>query len=355
MYLSIVSVTALLCLSAVSASPTKHADFHHELGKHLDTADTTNTAAMTTLFNAYVTKHELTFKDDQERLKALQVFAEKAGKIKRHRVEHGIGMHQYTLGLTHLSHLSYEEFKATRLGHVKRGGRAGASAARKRRAAAPASVDFSTLGYTTPPKDQGICGCCWTFAAAGGIEGAYFKKTGKLIPFSKQQLVECVPGFTGCDGGAAAAGIDYIQTMSRGLATEAAYPYTSQNGNFGSCRASSTPQTAMLPNFVDLPSGDDATLMSALAANGPIPTTIAVGEPFMSYVSGIINSVTACEDSVNHAVLLVGYGTDSATGQTYWKVKNSWGATWGEAGYFRLNRGVPNSCGISTEPLVVTM
>jgi len=344
---------AAALIVTIYASPTHHGDFHHELGTHLDTADVSSMTELTTLFNAYVTKHQITFKDDNERAKAFSVFSENAGKIKRHRVEHKIGMHHYTLGLTHLSHMSYEEFKATRLGHVKRD-RSGAAAARKRRAAPPAAVDWSTKGYTTPPTDQGTCGCCWTFAAAGGIEGAYFKKTGKLTPFSKQQLVECVPGFTGCDGGAAAAGIDYIGTAG-GLALESSYPYTAQSGAFGACRASSTPKIAMTPVYNDLPSGDDLTLMNALATYGPIPTTIAVGQQFMSYVSGVMNPATACEQAVNHAVLLVGYGTDAQTGQTFWKVKNSWGPTWGEAGYFRLNRGVPNSCGISTEPITVQL
>jgi len=261
-------------------------------------------------------------------------------------------MHHYTMGLTHLSHLSYEEFKATRLGHVgvdksKRG------PARKRRAAPPASVDWTTKGYTTPPVDQGSCGCCWTFAAAAGIEGAYFKKTGKLIPFSKQQLVECVDGFIGCDGGAAAAAIDYIG--NRGLASEASYPYKAQSGGFGACRSSSTPMVPMAASYQSLPQGDDLSLMNAVATYGPIPTTIGVGQAFMSYTSGILNPASACEAQVNHAVTLVGYGTDSATGQTFWKVKNSWGPTWGESGYFRLNRGTANSCGISTEPIVVQL
>jgi cathepsin C len=49
----------------------------------------------------------------------------------------------------------------------------------------------------------------------------------------------------------------------------------------------------------------------------------------------------------NHAVLLVGYGTDAKTGEDYWLVKNSWGTGWGEGGFFRIRRGV-DECGIES-------
>ena len=55
----------------------------------------------------------------------------------------------------------------------------------------------------------------------------------------------------------------------------------------------------------------------------------------------------------NHAVVVVGYGTDAETGEDYWTVKNSWGTTWGEQGYFRIRRGT-DECGIESLPMEST-
>jgi len=88
---------------------------------------------------------------------------------------------------------------------------------------------------------------------------------------------------------------------------------------------------------------DENALMAAVAKQ---PVSVAIEADtsvFQLYESGVLTS-SGCGTSLDHGVLTVGYGTDDGT--AYWKVKNSWGTSWGENGYIRMERGV-NMCGIS--------
>lgn len=81
-----------------------------------------------------------------------------------------------------------------------------------------------------------------------------------------------------------------------------------------------------------------------LVKNGPIAIGFEVLDDFMQYKGGIYHHTALVNrwnpfEETNHAVLLVGYGSDAATGEKYWIVKNSWGTSWGESGYFRIRRG----------------
>jgi len=96
----------------------------------------------------------------------------------------------------------------------------------------------------------------------------------------------------------------------------------------------------------------DSAFENALA-NGPVSIAIeADQDSFQMYTSGVFTGT--CGDSLDHGVLAVGYGTDGS--QQYWKVKNSWGDSWGESGYIRFLRdgGTIDSghgqCGLLSQP-----
>jgi len=66
---------------------------------------------------------------------------------------------------------------------------------------------------------------------------------------------------------------------------------------------------------------------------GPVSIAIDV-EPIKDYESGIVDVIGCIQ--INHAMLLVGFGTDSRSGRDYWLIKNNWGDWWGEKGFIRI-------------------
>ena len=94
---------------------------------------------------------------------------------------------------------------------------------------------------------------------------------------------------------------------------------------------------------------NEISLRDAVSQKGPVTVSIEVIASFHSYKSGIYSDPTCPNDGVTHnqSVVVVGYGTDSATKLDYWIVRNSWGDDWGESGYVRIIRGV-NMCNIAS-------
>ena len=130
-----------------------------------------------------------------------------------------------------------------------------------------------------------------------------------------------------------------------GIALESTYPYTSGGGQTGSCDKSKAIPAVTISSFKDVPKGDEDALKSAVAL-GPVSIAIEADKSaFQLYKSGVLDS-PSCGKKLDHGVLIVGYGTDDQSQKAYWKVKNSWGATWGEEGYVRIVQG-KDMCGVA--------
>jgi C1A family cysteine protease len=206
--------------------------------------------------------------------------------------------------------------------------------------AAGAAKDWVADGAVTPVKNQAQCGSCWAFSTTGSLEGAYKLAGNPLTSFSEQFLVDCDKVDQGCNGGLMDNAFKEIQKLG-GVPTESSYPYT---GRGGTCE--SQPAVATLTGFTDVPTKSEAGLVAALG-KGPVSVAVEADKSvFQSYKSGVIKSAL-CGTKLDHGVLAVGYGTDAGT--DYYKVKNSWGATWGVDGYLMIERGT-NTCGIETQP-----
>jgi len=212
----------------------------------------------------------------------------------------------------------------------------------------PSRVDWVEQGAVTPVKDQGQCGSCWTFSTTGSLEGAWQSVSGDLVSLSEQQLVDCckVDGDSGCGGGDMDSAFTYFE--SHRICSEESYTYKQTNGACQEDACSEVIPKGGVIGFKDVPANDEHALMEAVAQQ-PVSVAVQAGQkPFQMYDSGILTQ--NCSAQVDHAVLLVGYGTED--GVDYWKIKNSWGATWGEDGYLRLKRGVAGDgeCGIDVMP-----
>ena len=137
-----------------------------------------------------------------------------------------------------------------------------------------APFSWVDMGFVTPVKDQGLCGCCFAFSAIGSLEGQWFRKTGQLISLAEQQLVDCVYPGTGCEGGNMNDAYDYI-AYSKGIQDGTTYPYDSYYGDqYFSCRYDPQKAVANDTGEVQLPAGDEVALLEALKTNGPIATGI---------------------------------------------------------------------------------
>ena len=249
----------------------------------------------------------------------------------------------------------------------------------------------------TGQKEQGSCGSCWALAVAANVESHTALKTGSLPVLSSQQLLSCSPnphhcgGKGGCDGSTPMLAYEYAQ--ENGLVTEESFTYTAIDcidcdgvdcdacnrcSSIGAhavvslhapilttsfhpthpyphnpCARASimTPipaRQAHLQGWHQLKENDHDDVIHALATVGPLVVGVAAGAWF-TYSGGVFGGCTdQSELTVNHAVQLVGYGTDPEHGD-YWKIRNWWGSDWGEDGYMRLRRSAP-TCSVDSMP-----
>jgi len=223
----------------------------------------------------------------------------------------------------------------------------------------PESFDWRNVdgvNYVSPVRNQAQCGSCYAYSALGMMESRFrIASNNTLQPtLSTQDIVSCSNYSQGCEGGfpylvAGKYGRDY------GFIDEACYPY---EGRDTECRPFVNPQPGCTHRRYRTSSyyyvggyyglSNEERMKQEIMANGPISVSFEVYDDFKYYRGGVYTHqftkyLSDPENPfhlVNHAVLMVGWGvTNDDKRIPYWIVKNSWGTSWGENGYFRILRG----------------
>jgi len=216
----------------------------------------------------------------------------------------------------------------------------------------PASFDWRSRNVVSPIRNQGSCGSCWSFASVSNIESKYAIRYKVLRQFSEQQLIDCDSSNSACNGGNAGLAFNYIKRVG-GLMERSVYTKSLYLNKKSTCVYNKAKTVAKVTGFVNVGTNEE-TIKNYIYNYGPVAVAINASK-LQYYYSGVIAYTDAqCNPKVlNHAVNIIGYGVTTA-GLKYWIVRNTWGTTWGEKGYFRIKRGA-GTCGINRFVLSATV
>ncbi|XP_004238129.1 low-temperature-induced cysteine proteinase-like [Solanum lycopersicum] len=337
----VVSSAAVTSAAAEDMSIISYNEKHHTIG-----AGRTDDEVMS-MYESWLVEHKKVYNALGEKDKRFQIFKDNLKYIDEHNA---MPEKSYKLGLTKFADLTNEEYRSVYLGTKPDASRRLSSRQSDRYAPKvgdrlPESVDWVKKGVLVGVKDQGQCGSCWAFSAVAAIEAVNKIKTGDSISLSEQELVDCdTSSNNGCDGGLMDYAFEFV-IKNGGLDTEEDYPYTGEDGRCDLTRKNA--KVVTIDGYEDVPANDENAMKKAIASQ---PVSVAIeagGKDFQHYKSGIFTG--KCGAAVDHGVVAVGYGSEN--GMDYWIVRNSWGASWGEHGYLRMQRNIANPkglCGIAT-------
>ncbi|KAM8735441.1 cathepsin K-like isoform 2-T2 [Acanthopagrus schlegelii] len=218
--------------------------------------------------------HEKTYQNEAEEVSRRELWEENLMLITKHNLEASMGLHTYEMTMNHMGDLTPEEILQSYATFIPPTDieRAPSPFAGTSSPPVPNTIDWRKKGYVTKVKNQGKCGSCWAFSAVGALEGQLFKKTGKLVDLSPQNLVDCSfkYGNQGCKGGLMHKAFQYV-IDNQGIDSEASYPYI---GRESQCQYDSCFRAANCSGYVWLPSGNETTLKQALGIIGPISVSV---------------------------------------------------------------------------------
>ncbi|XP_059623930.1 cysteine proteinase mucunain-like [Cornus florida] len=347
MSISITAILFLLFASLSSATDTLIIQHHDNI---IENSSGRSEGEVMAMYEWWLAKHGKVYNGLGEHDKRFEIFKDNLRFIDEHNSEN----RTYKVGLNRFADLTNEEYRSIYLGtktDAKRRFLKSKSASRRYAVRVgdrlPESVDWREKGAVAPVKDQGNCGSCWAFSTVAAVEGVNQIATGDLITLSEQELVDCDRSYNaGCNGGLMDYAFEFI-ISNGGMDSEDHYPYQGIDTKCDPIRKNA--RVVSIDGYEDVPPFDENALKKAVA-HQPVSVAIeATGRALQLYLSGVFTG--ECGTALDHGVAVVGYGTEN--GVDYWIVRNSWGNSWGENGYIRMERNAVDAfagkCGIAMQ------
>jgi len=195
------------------------------------------------------------------------------------------------------------------------------------------SHNWNNTEYLSPVKNQERCGSCWAFSTTSAIETFMRMNNYTVDRLSEQELVDCSIENNGCNGGIMHKAMDFV-IEQKGLHSNEDYPYNGVDNNCTNL------------NNIEKITGSNITKYEFIIPKSPLDMMISVSKSpialgldannfyFRFYKEGVIDVPSNFSQTLNHAVLLVGYDYDEKG--FYWIIQNSWGESWGDKGFCKI-------------------
>lgn len=194
--------------------------------------------------------------------------------------------------------------------------------------------DARTRGWVTPPKNQGKCGSCWAFAAAGTMESRILKENGPELDLSEQQQVSCNLYMGGCCGGSGRSLLFYVNNRPwlESCAEYAESGTSCPTQRTKECNEFECPGVNfMAGGFYTVDLAKEA-MKRSIMQHGPCYFRYDVYDDFYDHwntpQAGSVYTQVTGERLGGHAVLVVGWSEQKSA----WLLKNSWGPNTGPNG-----------------------
>lgn len=186
--------------------------------------------------------------------------------------------------------------------------------------------------WVTDIRDQGNCGSCVAFGTIAAIEcqaRIQYNKPSLDINLSEADLFFCGAGRKCSHGWWPSYALDYAK--SKGISDEKCFPYQDHDMDCNICDDKSD-RMLKIDEWQEIVKVDQRKAW--LDKRGPMVACMAVYRDFFYYKNGVYSHATG-DLAGYHAICCIGYNDD----EEYWICKNSWGADWGEYGFFKIAYG----------------